>query len=94
MYFIFISLTFIIGRALLALFVVGRDFSLLERVKERNLLSMIISCLFVDLQRSKGEPLRGFEDEKFSFVAFRRGQRPRLVFLSIMYRYVNCVIKS
>ncbi|KAL1346542.1 hypothetical protein HN51_020171 [Arachis hypogaea] len=28
-------------------------------------------------KRSKGEPLRGFEDEKFSFVAFRRGQRPR-----------------
>ncbi|KDP25245.1 hypothetical protein JCGZ_20401 [Jatropha curcas] len=26
---------------------------------------------------SKGGPLRGFEDEKFSFVAFRRGQRPR-----------------
>ncbi|KAL9406643.1 hypothetical protein Peur_003615 [Populus x canadensis] len=31
-------------------------------------------------KRSKGETLRGFEDEKFSFVAFRRGQRPRLVF--------------
>ncbi|KAJ9173760.1 hypothetical protein P3X46_016866 [Hevea brasiliensis] len=29
-------------------------------------------------KRSKGEPLRGFEDEKFSFVAFRRGQRPRV----------------
>ncbi|XP_022159801.1 methyltransferase-like protein 17, mitochondrial isoform X1 [Momordica charantia] len=28
-------------------------------------------------KRSKGESLRGFEDEKFSFVAFRRGQRPR-----------------
>lgn len=28
-------------------------------------------------KRSKGEPLRGFEDEKFSFVAFKRGQRPR-----------------
>ncbi|XP_061366826.1 uncharacterized protein LOC133309959 isoform X2 [Gastrolobium bilobum] len=28
-------------------------------------------------KRSKGEPLRGFEDEKFSYVAFRRGQRPR-----------------
>lgn len=29
-------------------------------------------------KRSKGEPpLRGFEDEKFSFVVFRRGQRPR-----------------
>lgn len=28
-------------------------------------------------KRSKGETLRGFEDEKFSFVAFRRGQRPR-----------------
>lgn len=28
-------------------------------------------------KRSKGEPLRGFEDEKFCFVAFRRGQRPR-----------------
>ncbi|XWS38190.1 hypothetical protein CRYUN_Cryun19dG0109100 [Craigia yunnanensis] len=28
-------------------------------------------------KRSKGDPLRGFEDEKFSFVAFRRGQRPR-----------------
>ncbi|KAL4347613.1 hypothetical protein GQ457_17G022570 [Hibiscus cannabinus] len=28
-------------------------------------------------KRSKGNPLRGFEDEKFSFVAFRRGQRPR-----------------
>ncbi|KAK6947959.1 Ribosomal protein Rsm22-like [Dillenia turbinata] len=27
-------------------------------------------------KRSKGEPLRGFEDEKFCFVAFRRGQRP------------------
>ncbi|KAI3422941.1 uncharacterized protein J3R85_011449 [Psidium guajava] len=28
-------------------------------------------------KRSKGEPLRGFEDEKFCYVAFRRGQRPR-----------------
>ncbi|KAJ4952915.1 hypothetical protein NE237_029747 [Protea cynaroides] len=28
-------------------------------------------------KRSKGEPLRGFEDEKFCFVAFRRGQRPQ-----------------
>ncbi|KAL6986456.1 5-oxoprolinase (ATP-hydrolyzing) [Sarracenia purpurea var. burkii] len=28
-------------------------------------------------KRSKGDPLRGFEDEKFCFVAFRRGQRPR-----------------
>ncbi|PPS12077.1 hypothetical protein GOBAR_AA08546 [Gossypium barbadense] len=28
-------------------------------------------------KRSKGDPLRGFEDEKFSFIAFRRGQRPR-----------------
>ncbi|KAE8662021.1 Methyltransferase,copper ion binding isoform 2 [Hibiscus syriacus] len=28
-------------------------------------------------KRSKGDPLRGFEDEKFSFVAFRRRQRPR-----------------
>ncbi|XP_027354026.1 uncharacterized protein LOC113864476 [Abrus precatorius] len=28
-------------------------------------------------KRSKGEPLRGFEDEKFSYVVFRRGQRPR-----------------
>ncbi|KAJ4711836.1 methyltransferase-like protein 17, mitochondrial [Melia azedarach] len=28
-------------------------------------------------KHSKGESLRGFEDEKFSFVAFRRGQRPR-----------------
>ncbi|KAF9689197.1 hypothetical protein SADUNF_Sadunf01G0066600 [Salix dunnii] len=28
-------------------------------------------------KRSKGETLRGFEDEKFSFVVFRRGQRPR-----------------
>lgn len=28
-------------------------------------------------KRSKGEPLRGFEDEKFCFVAFRRGRRPR-----------------
>ncbi|OWM85187.1 methyltransferase-like protein 17, mitochondrial [Punica granatum] len=27
-------------------------------------------------KRSKGEPLRGFEDEKFCYVAFRRGQRP------------------
>ncbi|KAL6005635.1 hypothetical protein ACLOJK_006205 [Asimina triloba] len=27
--------------------------------------------------RSKGEPLRGFEDEKFCFVALRRGERPR-----------------
>ncbi|XP_004511080.1 uncharacterized protein [Cicer arietinum] len=27
-------------------------------------------------KRSKGEPLRGFEDEKFSYVAFRRGRRP------------------
>ncbi|XP_047325172.1 probable S-adenosyl-L-methionine-dependent RNA methyltransferase RSM22, mitochondrial [Impatiens glandulifera] len=27
-------------------------------------------------KRSKGVPLRGFEDEKFSFVVFRRGQRP------------------
>ncbi|KAM7525919.1 hypothetical protein LguiA_015821 [Lonicera macranthoides] len=30
-------------------------------------------------KRSKGQPLRGFEDEKFCFVAFRRGQRPRQV---------------
>ncbi|KAE9601544.1 hypothetical protein Lal_00040705 [Lupinus albus] len=28
-------------------------------------------------KRSKGVPLRGFEDEKFSFVVLRRGQRPR-----------------
>ncbi|XP_058203656.1 uncharacterized protein LOC131317953 [Rhododendron vialii] len=29
-------------------------------------------------KKSKGgKPLRGFEDEKFCFVAFRRGQRPR-----------------
>ncbi|KAJ8555911.1 hypothetical protein K7X08_013407 [Anisodus acutangulus] len=28
-------------------------------------------------KRSKGEPLRGFEDEKFCFIAFRRGERPR-----------------
>ncbi|XP_004300486.1 PREDICTED: methyltransferase-like protein 17, mitochondrial [Fragaria vesca subsp. vesca] len=29
-------------------------------------------------KRSKGgQPLRGFEDEKFSFIAVRRGQRPR-----------------
>lgn len=28
-------------------------------------------------KRSKGEPLRGFEDEKFSYVVFRRGPRPR-----------------
>ncbi|KAI4370312.1 hypothetical protein MLD38_018675 [Melastoma candidum] len=28
-------------------------------------------------KRSKGVPLRGFEDEKFCYVAFRRGQRPR-----------------
>ncbi|XP_010533560.1 PREDICTED: uncharacterized protein LOC104809314 isoform X2 [Tarenaya hassleriana] len=28
-------------------------------------------------KRTKGEPLRGFEDEKFCFVAFRRGLRPR-----------------
>ncbi|RWR89383.1 methyltransferase-like protein 17, mitochondrial isoform X1 [Cinnamomum micranthum f. kanehirae] len=28
-------------------------------------------------KRSKGEPLRGFEDEKFCFVALRRGERPR-----------------
>ncbi|OVA06321.1 Cytochrome c oxidase assembly protein CtaG/Cox11 [Macleaya cordata] len=28
-------------------------------------------------KRSKGEPLRGFEDEKFCFVVLRRGQRPR-----------------
>ncbi|CAL5196393.1 unnamed protein product [Lathyrus oleraceus] len=27
-------------------------------------------------KRSKGEPLRGFEDEKFSYVVFRRGRRP------------------
>ncbi|KAK9275025.1 hypothetical protein L1049_022283 [Liquidambar formosana] len=31
-------------------------------------------------KRSRGRPLRGFEDEKFCFVAFRRGQRPRQVF--------------
>ncbi|WCJ26575.1 methyltransferases copper ion binding [Euphorbia peplus] len=29
-------------------------------------------------KRSKGESLRGFEDEKFSYVVFRRGQRPRV----------------
>ncbi|KAH6790686.1 copper ion binding / methyltransferase [Perilla frutescens var. frutescens] len=28
-------------------------------------------------KRSKGSPLRGFEDEKFCYVAFRRGTRPR-----------------
>ncbi|GAV68691.1 Rsm22 domain-containing protein [Cephalotus follicularis] len=28
-------------------------------------------------KRSKDQPLRGYEDEKFSFVVFRRGQRPR-----------------
>ncbi|KAG6501864.1 hypothetical protein ZIOFF_041748 [Zingiber officinale] len=28
-------------------------------------------------KRSKGEPLRGFEDEKFCFVALRRGSRPQ-----------------
>ncbi|XP_017231438.1 uncharacterized protein LOC108205856 isoform X1 [Daucus carota subsp. sativus] len=28
-------------------------------------------------KRSKGQPLRGYEDEKFCFIAFRRGQRPR-----------------
>lgn len=27
-------------------------------------------------KRSKGEPLRGFEDEKFCFVALKRGNRP------------------
>lgn len=27
-------------------------------------------------KRSKGEPLRGFEDEKFCYVALRRGKRP------------------
>ncbi|WMV44099.1 hypothetical protein MTR67_037484 [Solanum verrucosum] len=32
-------------------------------------------------KRSKGEPLRGFEDEKFCFIAFRRGERPRQVLL-------------
>ncbi|MCH85042.1 methyltransferase-like protein 17 mitochondrial-like, partial [Trifolium medium] len=31
-------------------------------------------------KRSKGEPLRGFEDEKFSYVVFRKGRRPRHVF--------------
>ncbi|KAG9457604.1 hypothetical protein H6P81_002112 [Aristolochia fimbriata] len=28
-------------------------------------------------KRSKGEPLRGFEDEKFCFIALRRGERPK-----------------
>ncbi|OAY82124.1 37S ribosomal protein S22, mitochondrial [Ananas comosus] len=28
-------------------------------------------------KRSKGEPLRGFEDEKFCYVALRRGRRPQ-----------------
>ncbi|KAM3396543.1 rsm22-cox11 tandem protein 2, mitochondrial [Capsicum galapagoense] len=28
-------------------------------------------------KRSRGGPLRGFEDEKFCFIAFRRGERPR-----------------
>ncbi|KAM0939277.1 putative ribosomal protein Rsm22 [Dioscorea sansibarensis] len=28
-------------------------------------------------KRSKGEPLRGFEDEKFCFVALKRGKRPQ-----------------
>ncbi|KAL1202758.1 hypothetical protein V5N11_031386 [Cardamine amara subsp. amara] len=28
-------------------------------------------------KRTKGVPLRGFEDEKFCFVVFRRGRRPR-----------------
>ncbi|KAL5150640.1 Methyltransferase-like protein 17, mitochondrial [Glycine soja] len=30
-------------------------------------------------KRSKRDPLRGFEDEKFSYVVFRRGSRPRQV---------------
>ncbi|RDY03175.1 Methyltransferase-like protein 17, mitochondrial, partial [Mucuna pruriens] len=30
-------------------------------------------------KRSKDNPLRGFEDEKFSYVVFRRGPRPRQV---------------
>lgn len=50
---------------------------------------MSVISLFADdskpklkpLQRTKGVPLRGFEDEKFCFVVFRRGQRPRLVVL-------------
>lgn len=28
-------------------------------------------------KRSRGKPLRGFEDEKFCYIAFRRGQRPQ-----------------
>ncbi|KAK4788769.1 hypothetical protein SAY86_020088 [Trapa natans] len=28
-------------------------------------------------KRSKGDPLRGYEDEKFCYVVFRRGQRPQ-----------------
>ncbi|CAJ1978006.1 unnamed protein product [Sphenostylis stenocarpa] len=37
-------------------------------------------------KRSKGDPLRGFEDEKFSYVVFRRGPRPRqLIFILISF---------
>nr|GMD01543.1 rsm22-cox11 tandem protein 2, mitochondrial-like [Ipomoea batatas] len=34
-------------------------------------------------KRSNGGSLRGFEDEKFSYVVFRRGQRPRQVLVQI-----------
>nr|KJB52338.1 hypothetical protein B456_008G256700 [Gossypium raimondii] len=43
-----------------------------------NIISQMRShILWMEKRRSKGDPLRGFEDEKFSFIAFRRGQRPR-----------------
>ncbi|KAL6579261.1 hypothetical protein OROMI_009477 [Orobanche minor] len=35
-------------------------------------------------KRSKG-PLRGFEDEKFSYVAFRRGTRPSIVTVASLF---------
>ncbi|CAI9093373.1 OLC1v1028863C1 [Oldenlandia corymbosa var. corymbosa] len=37
-------------------------------------------------KRSKGKPLRGYEDEKFCYVAFRRGQRPRQVLYLVTFQ--------
>ncbi|PKA62852.1 hypothetical protein AXF42_Ash019435 [Apostasia shenzhenica] len=48
----------------------------LERTSSQRAYKLAFVELLL-LQRSKGEPLRGFEDEKFCFVALRRGKRPQ-----------------
>ncbi|XP_017231439.1 uncharacterized protein LOC108205856 isoform X3 [Daucus carota subsp. sativus] len=46
-------------------------------LKDRITIVRQLWDLTQDILRSKGQPLRGYEDEKFCFIAFRRGQRPR-----------------